>query len=243
MSSLGSFKGFRHSNVAHPILTIVTLVGVLALCTKGSAAAQYLPDARVARERKVLRDASALQPTLNQFWTQELDRLYHIPFRSVVRLEYYNGDRDVPCGGRYQSLPNNAFYCPVPGDEHIAFDMNWFQNYLEKSPGGVTTFLILAHEWGHAVQSTWLENNGADVWNPEYRRELNADCLAGAFLSWAISNHQIIMEDGDWEGVWDWLYASGGPWLSPTDHGTREQRLAAFTDGYQQGTNDCRVRY
>lgn len=195
------------------------------------------------REAKVYQDSGALHTLLDNFWSLELRKLYGLQFDPPDRFEWYRGSRNSPCGRSNRALPNNAYYCEVDGDEYVAFDLTWLAGYLERFPGGATTFLVIAHEWGHAVQDTWLESGGRDVWQPAYRKELNADCLAGVFLGYAIRTGQVIEQVGDADAIWSWLYSEGGPWLNPTDHGTREQRIAAFTDGLSQGTNDCRVRY
>ena len=195
------------------------------------------------REEKVLDDARGLQLLLNDFWTQELARLYNIQFDVPDRFEFYRGEGNQPCGGIPKPLPNNAYYCNPDSDEYVAFDLDWLQAYLVDYPGGATTFLILAHEWGHAVQDTWLETGGTDVWNPPARKELNADCLAGVFLAEAIADGSITEEAGDSEAIWGWLYSQGGPWFAPTDHGTQDERIAAFADGVAAGTDQCRQQY
>jgi predicted metalloprotease len=161
---------------------------------------------------------------------------------------YYRGNEEGTFCGKSSSLPQNAYYCRVGDeigeDEHVAFDLDWFAAYLLEFPGGATTWYIIAHEWGHAVQDSWLENGGNDTWSPQYRMELNADCLAGVFLSYAYETGRITADADDAEAIWTALYKGGGPWLNPTDHGTREQRIAAFTDGFTlQDARDCRTRY
>lgn len=202
-----------------------------------------IEDGRQEREEKVLTDARTLEPLLNSFWSSEFQNLYTITFDPPERFEYYYGADNKPCGGQSFIGANNAYYCSAELDEYVAFDMDWFQGYLINAPGGATTFLILAHEWGHAVQDSWLEAGGQDVWNPQHLKELNADCVAGVFLAWGINSGNIMEEAGDAETIWSWLYEAGGPWLDPGTYGTSEQRIAAFTDGFHQGTDACRRRY
>ncbi|MEZ5078860.1 MAG: hypothetical protein R2725_15630 [Solirubrobacterales bacterium] len=199
---------------------------------------------RRGREAKVYEDAAAVGALLNEFWSEELQALYGIEFDPPDRFEYYYGEEPTSCGGWPEPLPENAYYCPAAGDEHVAFDMDWFQRYLEASPGGPTTFLVLAHEWGHAVQHSWeLAEPGIDVWQPP-GQELDADCLAGVFLSRSIDAGTIVEEAGDAEAIFDWLYeAADSPWVVGPSHGTHEQRQAAFVDGVEQGTAYCRQIY
>jgi len=196
-------------------------------------------------EQKVLQDADAVADLLNEFWTQELRARYGLVFDPPNRFEYYRGYGNAPCGGEDNALPNNAYYCWEDTDEYVAFDLDWFASYLDEHPGGATTFLILAHEWGHAVQDTWVEQQpNTDVWNPPYRLELNADCLAGVWMADALRRGTIIEESGDAEAIFESLWEMGsGPWFDPGDHGTSEQRQQAFMDGLTQGTHYCRTNY
>jgi predicted metalloprotease len=199
-------------------------------------------EATRAREEKVLNDAGDLGALLNDFWTRELAR-YNLAFDAPDRFEYYRGEETTSCGGDVGSRARNAYYCIPDTEEHVAFDLDWMQQYLEYNPGGATTFLILAHEWGHAVQDTWLENGGNDTWVPASRQELNADCLAGVFLGASIREGTIYEEADDAEAIFRWLYEEGSPWLEPGSHGTSEERQQAFLDGLQQGTEYCRTTY
>jgi predicted metalloprotease len=197
------------------------------------------------RETKVLDDATALGPLLNDFWTAELENVYGLQFDPPDRVEYYRGSENSACGGEPRPRPRNAYYCRPDTDEYVAFDLDWFQEYLADHPGGATTFLILAHEWGHAVQDTWIEQQpGKDSWDPAYTQELNADCLAGVFLAASIKKGTIVEDEGDAEDIFGWLYEGGtAPWLSRGDHGTADERQTAFAHGYTKGTDYCRTNY
>jgi predicted metalloprotease len=208
----------------------------------GVAQEEEVEAARRARVEKVLDDAAGLEPVLNDFWERELARLYGIRFDPPDYFAYYRSVEGSDCAGERLGA-NNAFYCPSDLEEGVLFDIDWFQQYLEAHPGGATTFLILAHEWGHAVQDSWVESGGTDHWVTP-NMELNADCLAGVFLSRSIEEGTIIEETGDAEAIFNWLYEAGSsPWTTPGDHGTREQRETAFTVGAERGTDYCRTVY
>jgi predicted metalloprotease len=211
--------------------------------TLGESTAQVDTD-RVAREQKVLNDAQAVGALLNDYWSGELQAQYSLAFDQPDRFVYYRGEETTSCGEYTGPRARNAYYCPYDVNEHVAFDLDWLQEYLVSHPGGATTFLVLAHEWGHAVQDTWLENNGNDVWDPASRKELNADCLAGVFLAAAINQGAIVEEVGDAESIFRWLAEAGDtPWTSSDFHGTAAERQAAFGDGYTRGTDYCRQTY
>jgi len=197
---------------------------------------------RRVRERKVLKDAGELESLLNSFWSREL-AAEGIAFDPPDSFWYYQGGDSAPTCGGDAPLARNAYYCRVDGEEHVAFDLDWFQEYLIENPEGATTFLILAHEWGHAVQDSWLESGGGDVWVAP-SQELDADCLAGVFLAQSIREGTIIEEPGDERAVFNWLYEVGAsPWLGPGSHGTKEQRQTAFRAGTLRDTGYCRTVY
>jgi uncharacterized protein len=197
-----------------------------------------------AQEKKVLQDANAVKDLLNEFWTQELQARYGLQFDAPNDYEYYRGASNDTCAGQNaRALPQNAYYCAEDTDEYVAFDLDWFTSYLDAYPGGATTFLILAHEWGHAVQDTWVEQQpGTDVWDPPYLKELQADCLAGVWMEDALRRGTIIEEPGDADAIFESLWEMGsGPWFAPGDHGTKEQRVLAFSTGFKNGTDYCRT--
>jgi predicted metalloprotease len=196
-----------------------------------------------AAYERVLTDANALEPILDEFWTRQLSA-QGLDFDAPDRFEFYTGDTNSPCGEDYVPGAENAYYCPADGDEYIAFDVDWLASYIDAHPGDATTFLVLAHEWGHAVQDTWAEQEpGTDTWTGP-AQELNADCLAGVFWDNGVREGSIIEEDGDADAVFTWLADGGsGTWMDPGDHGTSEQRQAAFADGYTNGVDYCRTNY
>jgi hypothetical protein len=198
-----------------------------------------------ARLTKVTQDATALEPLLNQFWIDELSAVSNVTFDPPDRFLSYATSGWDPCIGSSRNMTNNAFYCSADGDEKVEYDVNWLSSYLVERPGGATTFVVIAHEWGHAVQDTWTDAGGDDVWNPPYRKELNADCLAGVFISRSIANGTILEEEGDADAIFAWLFEGGSVdgWLNPGDHGSPEQRQGAFSDGVINGTAYCRVNY
>lgn len=198
---------------------------------------------RQDRIDKVIEDASVVGGLLDEFWSEELWWLYEVTFDPPDRLEYYFNDGNATCGGHYEPLPENAYYCGVDWDEHVGFDMEWLQKLQFEHPTGATTYFIIAHEWGHAVQDTLLDLGWSLYWNPPHRQELNADCLAGAFFAGVTVSGELIWEEGDLEAIFDTLIDGGGPWMDSSTHGSGIQRLAAFEDGWQTGAHDCLIRY
>src|SRR4051812_45255853 len=80
-----------------------------------------------------------------------------------------------PCGGQPPEYQPNAFYCP-PGD-FIAWDTQNLIPQLEQRYGALLVGVVMAHEYGHAVQTRLGRTRDATV-----VLEQQADCFAGAWL-------------------------------------------------------------
>jgi predicted metalloprotease len=127
--------------------------------------------------------------------------------------------------------PGNAFYCP-DGD-YVAWDKTLLE--LGYEIGDAWPYLIIAHEWGHAIQAD-LEMSQQSV-----QYELQADCLAGAVLYGARDEGTLEFEDGDEKEIVDGLnfIADEAPWGMSGDHGDSFQRIEAFNLGRTAGVPGC----
>lgn len=131
-----------------------------------------------------------------------------------------------------------AAYCPADDTIYVStvFAFNArsgvYAAHPEASavPGDFAVAYAIAHEYGHNVQHELGVSTAMDTW----KRELQADCLAG---TWANSAYyQGILDPGDiQEGIaaadllGDYNFESAG------HHGTPAQRVDAFLHGYNQG--------
>ena len=90
-------------------------------------------------------------------------------------------DQAVRTGERltYDDIRGNAFYCGGEDDDYIAYDAAYLMPRLNESFGALTPAVVLAHEFGHAVQ------HRAEVDAPSVVIELQADCFAGAWVAYA----------------------------------------------------------
>ena len=93
--------------------------------------------------------------------------------------------------------------------------------------GDAWVYLIIAHEWGHAIQAR-LQADQVSV-----AAELQADCLAGATLFGAADRGLLQFEQGDTEELAQTLAAVADdfPWTKESDHGDAQQRTASFNRG------------
>jgi predicted metalloprotease len=139
---------------------------------------------------------------------------------------------------------NNAFYCGA--DNNIYYDAVFFAgmmkaaaNYLG-TDGDYAPIVILAHEWGHAVQAQLDSASLIGLF-----RENMADCLAGAITQQAAFDKHL--DKGDLEEAKFALItggdAPGKAWMvfDPGAHGTASTRVGEFLKGYQGGVRACQV--
>lgn len=137
-----------------------------------------------------------------------------------------------------------AFYCGR--DETIYYNVE-FRAMVEGSLGDFGWVTVIAHEWGHHIQSELFEQRpdafdfGSEVETIEL--ELQADCLAGAYTRDAEARGWL--DPGDLDEALGLTFAVGDPAGTarddPNAHGTGEQRVEAFREGYEAGLAGCGV--
>lgn len=190
------------------------------------------PSRNAQPEDSFEQDVAAARQLSEEFWKQKFEaagRSYQ-PVRAFIP---YEGDNGPSCGGQ-PSVPNNAYYCSA--GHFIAYDEPWMRA-LWSEMGDGSTFLIIPHEFGHAVQA---QMDNRFQYNIEI--ELQADCYAGGTLSALVQANALTAEPGDDEELLLNLATAGDPtedWFNPQAHGTAEQRQQAFAEGYRQGVDSC----
>jgi predicted metalloprotease len=171
---------------------------------------------------------------INDFWEATLgDDGYH--YQTIAKLVPYHEEIDTPCG---TSELDNAMYCE--NDDRIYYDTGLFADF-HRRVGDYAPVVILAHEWGHAIQRR-LGIFDQDHYSIQI--ELQADCFAGAYSGYAEqSSTRFVLEKGDIEEGARSLFDLGDPddtpWFEEDAHGTPIQRMAAFTTGVQNGYKEC----
>ncbi|MEY4176194.1 MAG: hypothetical protein RI900_3359 [Actinomycetota bacterium] len=186
---------------------------------------------------------------IQQFWSDEFPATYGSPWEPLEGGIYaaYPGRRSkIPgCGtpeSTYEDVQmGTAFYCIV-GD-FMAYDDADGLPALVEQLGKEAVGVVLAHEFGHAIQAR------ADEWDqPGVLKEQQADCFAGAWTAHVASGASdlIRFDDADVRSglvaminVRDPIEAGG---LSTDDaHGTGFDRVGAFQDGFEGGAARCRT--
>ncbi|WP_370020393.1 neutral zinc metallopeptidase [Planotetraspora sp. GP83] len=166
------------------------------------------------------------------FWTKRFAAggATYQPIKSFVP---YHGTDGPSCGGQ-PAVPDNAFYCPA--GHFIAFDADWLESLYDNMGDGAV-YVIIPHEFGHAVQAQLMNDFSFNV-----ERELQADCYAGGTLSGLLQEGRIQADAGDDSELLTSLAAAGDPtdaWWAPDAHGSPQQRQGFFAKGFQQGVGAC----
>ncbi len=181
---------------------------------------------------------------LEAFWANVMPQQWGIEYQSPAGIgPYFISQGDEPqCGGPMQQgeYQQNAFYCGA--DDTIQWDAEGLMAPLFQQFGDFTVALVLAHEWGHAVQNRYGFDN---LSQPTILSELQADCFAGAWTGSVAAGESDVLrlESGDLEEamagfllIGDGLGTAPG---GPDAHGGSFDRLGAFFDGFTEGVSRC----
>lgn len=171
---------------------------------------------------------------INEYWAavfEENNLRYSRP--NVILFQA----RRINSGCGVADARTGPFYC---GRDHtIYLPQNFMQSYLN-NVGDFAVVLILAHEWGHAVQAQVGELRGLSI-----TRELQADCYAGSWARYANSfSDNVRLDPGDLDEGATMLFLVGdrnADWFDDNAHGTSQQRIAAYNAGLENSYGECDV--
>jgi predicted metalloprotease len=246
------------------VLRLRAVAALLALCLVAAGAgwsgattadAAPGPAATTRAPATVATDDAAFDGSVDEtidavqaYWADAYPEIYGSTYDPIPddRLFPYSESSPPPgCGTSgdtpYEEVAGNAFYCPAfrGGGDFVAWDTQELFPQLEREHGPFAVALVLAHEWGHAIQAR------ADVQASTLFMEQQADCFAG---SWARS-----VADGDTDlslGSDDLDTALSGflelrdpPGVDPSQggaHGNAFDRVRAFQDGFEGNASSCR---
>ncbi|NNE72802.1 MAG: hypothetical protein HKN26_03995, partial [Acidimicrobiales bacterium] len=197
-------------------------------------------------ERQRMDDlAITARDDINAYWNDVYQQTFGEPYSPPQAAFPFDpdGNERISCG---QPLPNeilknNAIFCPP--EDYVTWDARYLFPKLYENFGDAAMTVVLAHEWGHAVQFK------AGVTGPTILKELQADCLAGAWVG-SIQNGESPDIDpfsaAELDGsVAGFLLLRDPPGLDPLSegaHGTGFDRVGAYEDGFLEGPSQC-ARY
>ena len=185
---------------------------------------------------------------IESFWSDNYANVYDDTYSKLsggVHPAYPDNTSTLPSGcafaGDYQDVVDNAFYCDE-GDFIVYDDAGLFPEFANEF-GPVTVAVILAHEWGHAIQSSY--RHGILYSYASTTIELQADCFAGAWVGHVRENglngYSISQSDitGALLGLVQIGDAPGDSAYDPLAHGSAFDRVSAFQDGFTGGLGPC----
>lgn len=179
---------------------------------------------------------------LESFWADAFPAVYGDPYEPVgggfFAIDSATDPRTLPCAvSDIEQVLNNAFYCPP--DDAVAWDQEILMPELAEQYGDFTVAVVLAHEWGHAIQAR------AGVDEPTVILELQADCFAGAWVAHVDAGEDtrfsLTTEELDLAlaGILSLRDAPGLVAEDPMAHGSGFDRVGAFQEGFEDGASRC----
>jgi len=168
----------------------------------------------------------------------------------VTKLVLFDDQTESGCG--LASSETGPFYCPV--DRKVYLDLGFVRELRDRlqAPGDFAEAFVIAHEFGHHVQTLLgiegrvqeeRQSHPSEANDLSVRLELQADCYAGV---WAHSAYeQNLLESGDLEEALtaaaavgdDRIQRSAGRRVNPETwtHGSSAQRVQWLKTGFQSG--------
>lgn len=179
---------------------------------------------------------------LQAYWSEEFPKLYGQDYKPVDGGLYAltsSAESGPDCANSYADVQGNAFYCKL--DDSVSWDAEELLPQLQAKYGDFVIPVVLAHEWGHAMQqrSGFFDENKLTV-----SSELQADCFAGAWARHAQDDKVFDVDsaalDSSLAGILDLRDTPGTSAEDDSAHGSGFDRVSAFQDGYDNGLEQCK---
>ncbi|WP_420094684.1 metallopeptidase [Nocardia asteroides] len=134
----------------------------------------------------------------------------------------------------------NAAYCRL--DNSIGWDREVLLPTMAETFGQMSVVMVLAHEYGHAIQNMAKIVGGRD---PVIVKEQQADCFAGAFMRHVAEGKSAHFTINTSDGLNSVLAATVAIRDSDPDdpesvHGSAFERVTAVQIGFTDGPRACR---
>jgi predicted metalloprotease len=209
------------------------------------------PGAEIAADDTNARIVSVTLQETENTWNRLFPELYNRQYREPV-LVLFSGQTQSGCG--FASAATGPFYCPA--DNKVYIDLSFADQLRQRfgAPGDFALAYVVAHEVGHHIQNQLgysqrvsqarRRMSETDANAMSVRLELQADYLAGVWAHYA-DRQGDLLERGDISEAIGAASAIGDDRLQRESqgrvqpetftHGTSEQRVRAFTTGYETG--------
>ncbi|WP_422745852.1 neutral zinc metallopeptidase [Mycobacterium sp. WMMD1722] len=191
------------------------------------------------------RLASSALSDVEAFWAGTYPQVFGHDFRPVDALISWDsqGFDGYFCGSDTYDLVNAGF---CDADNTIGWDRGELLPALRSANGDMGVAMVLAHEYGHAIQHQ-AGFNPPDV--PILVNEQQADCFAGAYMRWVAEGEspRFTLNTGDGLNdvlaaviaFRDPLFTEGDAMAGIDEHGSAFERVSAFQFGFTDGVASC----
>jgi len=234
-------------------VTLVDGIGTPLSGTAGDVGAEEFPIIG-ATDGDIDRIARNALADLNTYWTEQFPSTYDQAFTPLAGgyysvdpgnldpAQYPNGQ--IGCGESPEAVEENAFYCGPGGDYPNGDAIQYDRAFLAELADGYGRFipaLVMAHEFGHAVQGRVGYPLEASI-----AIETQADCFAGAWTAWVADGnapHNSIRPaelDDVLRGYLLLRDPVGTGVNEGQAHGSYFDRVSAFQQGFDDGADTCR---
>lgn len=181
---------------------------------------------------------------IQDFWSMTYPEFFpgqYNPVSSIRSYDSTNPSSGRVCGKSVSYGDPNASYCRR--DDSISWDRGFLIPDTRKYFGDVSVAGILAHEFGHAVQT---RAHTVHLLTRTIVREQQADCFAGVYLHWVAQGGSRRFTLNTTDGL-DHVLAggitlrdpTGEPENAPGAHGSALDRVGAFQEGFDGDAATC----
>jgi len=184
---------------------------------------------------------------LEEFWRFAYPDTFDGDFEPVKALISWDSDAwdGTFCDDTTEGLVN-AGYCEQ--DNTIGWDRTVLMPALRRANGDMAITMVLAHEYGHAIQKLATINPKGI---PTLVTEQQADCLAGVYVRWVAEGKspRFTLSTGD--GLNNLLAAMisfrdpvmrlDDYYDTADEHGSAFERISAFQFGFTDGAAACKA--
>ncbi|NKY30259.1 hypothetical protein [Nocardia gamkensis] len=181
---------------------------------------------------------------IQTFWRGEFGKEFQGEFKPVDKLLSWSAK-----SGRSEAVEFckettyrlvNAAYCRL--DNSIGWDRSVLLPTMEEAFGKMSVVMVLAHEYGHAVQTMAKIVGPKD---PVIVKEQQADCFAGAFMRHVAEGKSRHFTINTSDGLNSVLAATVAIRDSDPDdpesvHGSAFERVTAVQIGFTDGPKGCK---
>jgi len=183
---------------------------------------------------ELVDDIASAEEVVDGYWANHWSDFFTGTYQPPTVKGLYDGTdpSTIPtCDGEPLEA-YNALYCV--SEDYVAWDSGLLLDGADQI-GDTWVYLVIAHEWGHAIQAR------LDTGLVAVADELQADCLGAAALFGAVADGTLELEEGDEREMISSLnvLADDMAWTMTSDHGDSFQRVEWFTIGRNGGVQAC----